>query len=186
MTGQIADKVVFRGTTSDLAEHSGGPLYDPVASGLRPTAIHTACWRGFIATYLICAGRFVLHDLEINDGDQVFPLISGVQAGPADEQVRTYRGVDLPIPFSGTLLIGTDFDSSLYVHMGFQPAWTYRTVWEITCVGGAVTREVDRSAEIHERPQHPQCLGSPSTGDADAKWIDGTVDGPTPRDSSGR
>ena len=62
----------------------------------------------------------------------------------------TYDGLREPIRFSGGLLLGEGFIEKLYVHMGFHPAWKYKTVREVIFEEGRVTEDLDRSREMKD------------------------------------
>ena len=58
-----------------------------------------------------------------------------------------------PIPFTGGLLLGNDLIDEMYIHRGFQPAYTYRKVYELVFDCGKLTEEHDRSTQMAEYRQ---------------------------------
>jgi hypothetical protein len=58
---------------------------------------------------------------------------------------NVYQNLNISIPYTGSILLGTDFIRELYVHMGFHPAWKYNTVVELTFENGKLIRESDIS-----------------------------------------
>lgn len=69
--------------------------------------------------------------------------------------------VHLPLAYSGCLLLGKDFDSSLAVNMGFPPPWMFAHVYELEFESGLLVREADLSDEMavvreREREDMPQ------------------------------
>lgn len=151
MTAQIPDTVVFRGKAHALVGmKEKGRLFMPGNYGIAPRMIHTACWRGYIAQYKCANDTLLLDTLEINvEGES--PAINGVLPEPKNKvvvegwHVEKYTGLNLAMPYTGTLIIATDFIRNLYVHMGIQAAWKYETVWELSFEDGQLTAAVDAS-----------------------------------------
>jgi hypothetical protein len=71
------------------------------------------------------------------------------------------------------LLIADDFIQSLYVHMGFHPAWKYRTVLELAFEGGQEVAVHDMSAQMEAlRNEHAGVPLRPEAGDSKLDdWI---------------
>lgn len=159
MTGQISDSLRLDGESFQILGIDGDTLFDPSAHGLKPTTIHTACWRGWYAGFAVRDGALVLADLTVNDADGNYPALNGVvPAAPRSEPraggppftpiERTYRDVGLPLSFTGTLTVGTDFIQELYVHMGYQTPDRFRRVLDLRFEGGTLVETTDRSAEM--------------------------------------
>jgi hypothetical protein len=77
------------------------------------------------------------------------PPLFGV--GPRyDEQHWSfvYAPLEVPVSFTGGLLLGRDFIRDLYVHMGFHPGWKYREVHELVFEQGRLREAFDRSAAM--------------------------------------
>lgn len=51
MTAQIPDTFIFNGEEYSLIGMKGGDLISPEQFGMLPGMLHTACYRGFYATY---------------------------------------------------------------------------------------------------------------------------------------
>ena len=72
-----------------------------------------------------------------------------------EETVETgawqYDGLSIRVPFTGGLLLGTDFIISPASFMEFSFAWTYERVLEVVAEGGEICGVFDRSAEIAAR-----------------------------------
>ena len=64
--------------------------------------------------------------------------------------VWVYENVNLPIDFTGGLLLGRDFIEELYVHMGFHPAWKYREVHELVFENGVLQSQKDCSQDLKQ------------------------------------
>jgi hypothetical protein len=179
MTAQISDVVVYRGKPHFIAGVNGEGLFDPAQQGVRPIPLSSACWRGYHCTYEITDGSLVLATVNIGfskedraaakrgEGPTLFGqvprryTVRGVSPNPTTGDVEgggeswefsdfRYEGLGEVMPFSGGLLLGDDFVRDLYVHMGFHPAWKFRTVHELLFERGTLVRETDRSTEMAE------------------------------------
>ena len=202
MTAQIHDRVLVDGDEWSLTGASGGPLFEPERHRLEPVATSTASWRGWHAVYALADDRLVLHRLDLGlkgDAEDAAragngPLLAGhrprvatVQAsvhtwlGWREREVPTgewrYEGLGLPIPFTGTLLLGRGFLRELYVHMGFHPCWKYAETLELGFEDGQQTSRRDLSARTAELRERLAGRDAP-TGDAReeeiAAWIAST------------
>jgi hypothetical protein len=123
---------------------------DIYSLGIKPTEFSTACWRGFVATYATNRGKLVLKKLYTNNGNEIkneAPLINNkspeisVPKGLVDEykdtwKEFTYKNINLPIPYSGSIIITKDFIWDKYVHMGFQSPFSYEIVMQLTFKDG--------------------------------------------------
>ena len=109
------------------------------------------------------------------------PLINGVKA--AEEHGRglfshVYDELNVAVDFTGGLLATGDFIQDLYVHMGFHPAWKYKTVFEVIFSHGNVieTRNVsDRMEEIRKKMvKSPLQPGVNATKEEVQEWVAST------------
>jgi hypothetical protein len=161
MTAQASDIVVFQGSEHVLAGICGEGLFEPEAHGFTPIGKDTGCWRGHVCTYGVKGDQFVLQGLLINHGRWNEGTYVSLPAPPfdgraADEKEEgysrfdlQYSKVDLPVAFSGGLLVAKDFIREMYAHMGFHPAWKYRTVHELVFERGRLTSQNDVSSQLH-------------------------------------
>jgi hypothetical protein len=156
MTAQINDICIFQGRQFQIVGVNGAGLFDPADYGVLLQPCSTAMWRGFRCRYVLLRNRLFLRELEIcHQGD--VPNIFGL--GPNQPNNATpgrtfFQDLSWPLRFDGSLLLGADFISELYVHMGFHPAWKYREVFELEFKGGRLVATNDRSAamaEVRER-----------------------------------
>jgi hypothetical protein len=159
MTAQISDLFRYESDTYDLAGISGGRLFEPQDINLTAYPPNTACWRGYQAIYAILDSRLVLADLKINlreginpDKSITGPEIHGIiPFQPVEEHGffnNHYLELNIQLDFSGGLLIVNDFISKLSVHMGFHPAWKFRTVIGLIFEYGEIKRRSDKSEEM--------------------------------------
>lgn len=152
MTAQVSDRVRYRGEDHALAGHAGRGLFDPAAHGLKPVMASTACWRGFQCTYLVeDGGPLLLDRLDVRTVEPA-PPVEGVAPQAVDDIMFSarYEGLNLPIQFTGGLVLGRDFLRELYVHAGFHPAWKYREVHELIFRDGVLVTADDRSDAVAE------------------------------------
>jgi hypothetical protein len=154
MTGQIHDSVVWKKKRYALLGFDGEedelPLFNPKDLGFNPIWVRTSCWRGYYCTYKIVRYGFFLDQLCINDGQENYPPVNGVEAGSSNDYGRVYKKILLPIPFTGVLRIGADFKSEYYVHMGFQKPSAFGIVWDLIFRDGKMTDTKDISVEVNE------------------------------------
>lgn len=164
MTAQINDSFRYRDAEYSLAGISEGELFDISLLDLEPAAASTACWRGYQAVFAVVQSRLVLDTLHVNlfrpgagkerYQREVGPVINGVTPSPAEKKVdffnNHYQGLNYHLEYSGGLLLANGFIRSLYVHMGFHPAWKYESVIELIFNGGILMQEFDRSEQMAE------------------------------------
>jgi len=147
MTGQCSDNVIYEGKRYYLAGNSGDLYFDPEKYGvtLGRDCTSTACYHGYICVYEINDNHLVLKDLhtiatpagELN-GVKVSKVLTEDEGEDECEYLSDfcYKSVNIPINYTGGLLIADDFIEDLYEHMGFQPAWKYKTVIELVFENG--------------------------------------------------
>ncbi len=167
MTAQINDTFQYRKNQYSIAGISEGELFDISVLDLKPSMASTACWRGYQAVFAVVQSRLVLETLHVNlrrpgEGKNRYerepgPVINGVTPSPPTEEYdrfsNHYEGLNYHLQYSGGLLLADGFIQNLYVHMGFHPAWKYKTVIELVFDAGILKEEFDRSqrmAEIRE------------------------------------
>lgn len=188
MTAQISDTVLYRDRTFDLAGVKGTALFSPAQHGLKPVSVSTACWHGFICGYRVTDEGLFLERLRVGVHPDDQPSVregkgtrlfgDAPRYDPAFDECAVYEPHQARVPFTGSLLIATDFIRELGVHMGFAPAWKFREVHELTFDAGHLTSARDHSkAMAHTREQR---LGRPLTPGPSAShqeieaWIEST------------
>ncbi|MFW6163890.1 MAG: hypothetical protein ACODAJ_14055 [Planctomycetota bacterium] len=187
MTAQAHDLVTWHGEAYDLCGANGDGLFDPVAHGLTPAPMCTACWRGYVCHYAVEEGCLILDDLMVTNAKTpagrepvLGPAIRGVEPEPEGESFFNcvYRGVGLPVAYSGGMLLGRGFIRELYVHMGFHPAWKFERVVELVFADGRLERHrdlSDRMREVRETlSDDPLGPGADASMAEVRKWIEAT------------
>ena len=155
MTAQASDSLTYRGEVYQLAGVRGEGLFDPLEYGLDLVPTTTANWRGYVAHYAVVDDRFLLDALtdvglrEAVDEESMRKLAPTIQGRAATWKPGVvYEDMDLPMAFTGRLLIGRGFLRDLYVHMGFHPAWKFEHVLELVLADGTLQQVNDQSADV--------------------------------------
>lgn len=151
MSGQMSDVIVVDGVEYAIAEPViPENLFDPRGHGVSPVMLHTANTRGVSARYRIADGQLLLSELQVGSIDAP-PEINGVEPVTDEHaQTWTYLDLDLPVAFTGDLIVGAQPILDLYVHRGFLPVWHYETVLAFDVEEGVVQSSEDRSAQVAE------------------------------------
>lgn len=153
MTAQIGDIYKFKGKEFKIVALSSAILFDPKNFGLEPHASSTACWRGYWCEYAIDNDELLLKNLYLFNEDDRYPPFNGVEVSPPEFKEyecnggkkvtteahfghRVYRDVNMPIPYTGKILLGDGFLQEYYIHMGFQRGWAYKQLIELIFEGG--------------------------------------------------
>jgi hypothetical protein len=180
MTAQIPDRLLIDGQEYAIAAIQGEEPFKPSALGLTTVAAGTACWRGYLCGYRVADGRLVLDRLSLRLGHlgdptrppPPAPEINGVSpVVPEDGRSlfnAVYENLGLELKFTGRIHAGQDFVTDLYEHMGFAPAWKFRTVRELVVERGVVTQNRDVSQEMAR-------LRREMTNGTTARWWDRVV-----------
>jgi hypothetical protein len=150
MTGQISDTFIFKGDEYSLIGMKGGDLAAPEHFGMEPEMIHTACYRGFYASYELTKEALYLRELTLREKNGNYLSIEGIE--PAKEEYQaTYHGLSVVVPFTGKIRLAKDFIKGLSIHMGYQKPTAFEIVLDITLKGGQVVEIKDRSQEMKGR-----------------------------------
>ena len=94
----------FDGHWFSVTAVDGVGLFDPAAHGVELRGLGTGCWRGCICRYAVVERRLVLQDLEVGSDGEPSP-IGAVRARQDEYNGWHYQGLDLPVAFTGRLLI---------------------------------------------------------------------------------
>jgi hypothetical protein len=150
MTAQISDRFIFKGEEYSLIGMTGGYLASPKQFGMEPEMIHTACYRGFYATYELTEKSLYLRELTLREKNGSYLPIEGIE--PTKEEYQaTYHSLSFVVPFTGKIRLGKDFIEELYIHMGYQKPTAFKTVLDLTLQDGQVVEIRDRSQEMEKK-----------------------------------
>ncbi|MCK2239027.1 MULTISPECIES: hypothetical protein [unclassified Crossiella] len=175
MTAQEPDEVFIEGGSFAVTAVDGTGLFDPAAHGMAPRAISTSCYHGHVGRYAVVEQRLTLRELQLGSAAEPPPL-AGVRPRQDEDESWHYRGLELPIDFTGRLLIGRgNLADRPYLTMGFRPAWLYPDVRELTFQAGALLSATDCSAALAEvRAAVAATATRPAPGEETRDWIDRT------------
>ncbi|MEH2271494.1 MAG: hypothetical protein V7K68_24245 [Nostoc sp.] len=67
---------------------------------------------------------------------------------PVGHPSAIYDELNHLVEFTGSLLVANNFIKSLYVHLGFQPAYKYEEVHELIFESGYLMQSINRSKEM--------------------------------------
>ncbi len=157
MPVQISDTIVYRGQPYSLVGWTGGRLFRPESYGLKPVMVSEANLAGYTCAYAIPRTRLYLESVTLGLGPQERLVVQrgeGIALFGAAPVLAPggyhawYDGLHQPIPYTGVLTLAADFVPELYMDMGFNPAWKYRMVIELTLQAGRLIQATDRSAEM--------------------------------------
>ena len=168
MTAQASDKLYYNGERYFEYMHQGKELFDPRANGFDPSGSCTACYRGFICEYEITEDRLFLKNLLINTGTGNYPDLNGVSVSIkgykevglffkrkepiydtsiSDLDMKKYKDVNLPLDYSGKVIVGKDFLREYYVHAPIKIPFTYEIFLELTFEKGRLIEKIDFSED---------------------------------------
>ncbi len=162
MTGQISDGLIYKSQIFCIVGVDGVGLFEPTQHGFSPQSVTTACWRGYCCTYNVIEETLYLKELIITlslkqklivkhgrakDFLGVFPCLRDT---PVGHPSTIYDELNHLVEFTGSLLVAKNFIKSLYVHLGFQPAYKYEEVHQLIFKSGYLIQSINRSEEMAE------------------------------------
>jgi hypothetical protein len=149
MTAQISDSFIYKGEEYSLIGIEGEGLAKPQDFGMKPVAIHTACWRGYHSTYKITDDGIFLKEMTLSENKGNYKPINDVTP-IIEEHQATYQNIDLPVSFTGKIRLAKDFIWDLYIHQGFQKPSAFKTVIDLKFEDGRLIETKNRSKEVEE------------------------------------
>ncbi len=155
MSLQFTDTIRFRRYVYELLELTTEEgLVTPEQFGLLPEMIHTACYRGFYLRYSLTKEGLFLRWMTVRDRRGHYPPIGGVEA-IVDSYGHTacYRGLDVPVPYTGGLHIGRDaIWEEVYKYGSIAPQVdAYQVLLEVELEEGRLVRWRDVSTAPVDR-----------------------------------
>ena len=150
MTAQISDTFLFKGDKYEMIGISEGKLASPQQFGMEAEMLHTACYRGFFATYELTDDALYLRELTLRERNENYLPIGEVEPVLDDHQA-TYYGLSQVIAFTGKIRLAKDFLNDFFISMDYQNPIAFRTVLDITLKDGRVIEIKDRSQEIKKK-----------------------------------
>ncbi|NHJ33228.1 MAG: hypothetical protein FK732_10215 [Asgard group archaeon] len=176
MTAQMPDQFLYKGESYALIGLKGSSLFNPEDYGVYPVMASTACYRGFVATYNITDKHITLSSFVLRSQKRKLNKING-RAAKKEKRILSfnflYENLDLPIKFTGFILLGKDFINEMYVHMGFQRPISYETVIEFQFKDGEIVTVNDFSELIAKlRKEDPSKDAKPEYDETTMEWIE--------------
>ena len=157
MTIQIGD-LCRRGKQGEppfqiLALSPPAPFH-PREYGLEAHMESTACRRGFWCEYGILNEKLLLQALHLYNQENQYPALHGIGAVPPDgtdsrDGFYIYRGLELPLPYTGKMLAGGRFLMEYSVPELFRPYWAYEDLTEFVFEKGVLTDTIDHRAYVN-------------------------------------
>jgi len=176
MTAQMPDQFHYKNEQFVLIGLKGSNLFNPEDYGIYPEMASTACYRGYVSTYIINDKQIILNGLMIRTQDRKLIEINGrfpIKKKSVFSFNFMYDGLNLPIKFTGFILLGKDFIDEMYVHMGFQRPISFETVIEFQFRDGEIVAVNDFSELIAKlRKEDSTKDARPDYDENTKEWID--------------
>lgn len=158
MTAQIPDEYIYDEKEYSIVAMSEPINFNPKEYGLNPIMLSTDCRRGYQCTYLIKDDNIFLNKLYVSTmGENVdFPSINGIKPNVFEAKKDSgfyhlnYDNINKEIEYTGKILLGSEFDFNYYIHMGYQRAWAYNKLIELTFEQG-VLLDISDQSEMAEK-----------------------------------
>lgn len=173
MTAQIGDIYKYENKEYNIVALSMPTKFKPEKYGLKTDPSSTACWRGYWCEYNIIKDGLFLETLFLHNNDEDYPTLNGVDVLPQefiececydmkDEKWkktirpayyghRVYKNINLPMKYSGKILLGDGFIREYYFHMGYQQGWAYKRLIELVLKKGKLVECNDLSELAKEQ-----------------------------------
>ena len=161
MTAQINDIFSYEDDEYNIsAIEYPGRFFSIKRLGITPMSPHTACWRGYVATFSIYNDKLVLKALDTNNSNgeaqpvtinRIMPTVIKPETSSVDYdgwRDWQYRDINKVIRYTGRVMITDDFIHERYIHMGFQSPLSYKKVVELTFDKGHLTGANDLSETV--------------------------------------
>jgi hypothetical protein len=127
------------------------PCPPPLGRAHKAPARATACWSGYIATYVVKYGDLLLRDLGCwIDPDSPPPSIGGHLPADANEWGElAYVKLEIPMPYTGQLILG---GGEILGSFSYGLDWSiYELVHELRFEQGHLVEAIDLSSEAAQR-----------------------------------
>lgn len=153
MTAQLSDIYYYRGEEYNIVAMENQWPFDISSLGVSPVPPHSACWNGYFCEYSIGNDELLLMNLQVCLKDE-YPEINGVKAVENPKQnvilwgMKKYEEINIPVKYSGGLVVAKGFMDKYYVHMGYQQPYAYREVYELILEDGKMVKQINRSDDM--------------------------------------
>lgn len=123
-------------------------LFDCARYNLMPKMKDKACKRGYTVIFRLSDDQQLIMDrLYTNNRGKPAPPINDVMPIPLKNPAGNlfYRNINMPIAYTGGIVITTEIISSVVANAGFQPPINFKTVLELTFEEGVCIKQDDLS-----------------------------------------
>lgn len=137
MTQQMRDPFIWENERYDfIGATDVYSLFNPEDYHLKPTAPHSACWKGFVIYFKVKDDILYLSDLDVYCEKNQYPEINGITAYE-NEDFYTYKTLNIKLDYTGTITIGRHFNEH-FNGFAFINQRTYDDVVELIVEKGKV------------------------------------------------
>lgn len=154
MTAQISDTFFYDDKNWNLIASTNEIRFNPREYGLKPISPNTACIDGFVCDYEIVNNLLNLKTLYISlEQPKYHPVVMGTEAEKLFNDMFGFDycyNFNLPIKYTGKIMLGDDFMFEYYTHMGWQQAWSYKSVKELEFKDGILINVIDYSNKVRK------------------------------------
>jgi hypothetical protein len=123
-------------------------LFDCARYNLMPKMKDKGCKRGYTVVFRLSDDQQLIMDrLYTNNRGNPAPSINGVIPTPLKNPAGDlfYRNINLPITYTGGIVVTTEIISSVVANAGFQPPINFKTVLELIFEEGICIKQDDLS-----------------------------------------
>jgi len=153
MTAQISDIIFYSNNQYSIVALEKELPFHPKNYGLEPQPVSTACYRGYYCEYSLIENQLVLSKLNIGLKEDK-PAINGIQPQKGKHFETSgfweYNDLNIPIDYSGGMVIGSQLILEFYIHMGFQRPHSFKEVFELIIDKGKLIECIDHSKRMEE------------------------------------
>ena len=146
MTAQRHELLGYQGKKYSILAIENEFPFSPQDYGFNPVMLHTGCYRGYYSLFAVKENELLLDKLFVNQEEEL-PVWRGVEPVTGEDVKWTYAGLDLPIDYTGGIIVGDGFLHKYYQHMGYQYPHCYEEVLEFKFTGGELEDVIDKSDE---------------------------------------
>ncbi len=150
MSDQIVDTLIYQEYEYPLLAVKGTGLASPQHFGIEPEVVDKWCMRGYYLRYLCCEGELYLNEMTVKAQNGVYPEIAGIRSFVALTGLfvtRRYADLKIPVPFTGSLIIGKEFRrDGGEIHL--EDWQCYRVFFELFFEKGRLLKVIDCSDKM--------------------------------------
>lgn len=145
MTMQIEDKIEYLNDQYTIIKCEKDEIFEPGDYGFSPTPLSTACLKGYFCKYSIENDYLILFQLNIGLETENPPVLQGISATNIEEHSSNwmFEKVNLPLNYSGGIIIGRNVVDEIYNPFGFWRPHCYEYVFELIFEKGRLVKTFD-------------------------------------------